>query len=149
MSPIWRAGRAPERIAVVVTQCRYWRTTVAAMAEVLFASPRRDRLRSAVRDGYDGGILGTIKSQAVSAAVWRRPIPRRLARWLALHTPSQLLEAGIVVRPKFLLDELSQAAAASGLSESCERERFLTDVAGLASAWRASSERRVSTFVWR
>jgi hypothetical protein len=102
------------------------------MVNLSLVLPKGERATPAVRDAYDRRVLKTITSQSVTAAIWRRKMPSHLVRWLATQRPARMLQLGLVVRPKILFDEMSQAADAAGMVDCHERQLFVSDVCELA-----------------
>jgi hypothetical protein len=103
------------------------------MVNLSYVLPNGGRTPSTVRDDYDRRVLRTITNQSVNAAIWRRQLPPHLAHWLATQKPARMLQLGLVVRPKFLFDEVCQAADAAGIVDCHERQLFVSDLSELAT----------------
>lgn len=99
---------------------------------------------SPIVEDRDDAVLGRIVDQHVTLAVWERPAPTGLARWLDALPPERLPDGRFVATPAEVPAQLAMLCDLADLDDCPARSCLIGDVADLATRFaRISGSRRV------
>jgi hypothetical protein len=86
-----------------------------------------------VVEGETASVLSGLSEPGVALAIWKRPAPRGLARWLDSLPFPQLPDGRFVATPDETPGALAALCDRVGLEETTGRSRLIADIASLTS----------------